>query len=93
MKNIAKAMNVFKFPDVTPPDRVHTLEDARDALDRANRQLLDAAVRHAALEQAAAELAQTMGRVLAVVEKGSPTETHAYLTALRQRYLTEQRTH
>ena len=86
-------MNTFKFPDITPPARVSTLDEARDALDRANRQLLDAAVRHAALEQAAADLAQTLGRVLAVVEQGSPTETHAYVAALRQRYLTEQRTH
>lgn len=87
-------MNTFKFPDITPPDRVQTLEAARDALDRANRQLLDAAVRYAAMEQAAAEIARTLGRVLAVVEQGSPTETHAYVAALRQHYLTnEPRTH
>lgn len=87
-------MTTFPLPDLTPPNSVETLDAARDALDRANRQLLDAAVRHAALEQAAAEIARTLGRVLAIVENGSPAETHAYIAALRRQYLTTTpRTH
>ena len=94
MKNLANAMNIFKFPDITPPARVSTLDEARDALDRANRQLLDAAVRQAAMEQAAAELAQNLGRLLAVAEDGHPGRLQACVAALRQRYLTpSQRTH
>jgi hypothetical protein len=87
-------MNTFKFPDVTPPASVETLDAARDALDRANQQLLDAAVRHAALEQAAAELAQSLGRLLAVAEDGHPARIKAAVTAMRQHYSLDQpRTH
>lgn len=87
-------MNIFKFPDVVAPDSVRTLEDARDALDRANRQLLDAAVRHAALEQAAADLAQSLGRLMAVAEAGHPERLKACVTWMRQHYSLDQpRTH
>ena len=86
MKNLANAMNIFKFPDITPPARVSTLDEARDALDRANRQLLDAAVRQAAMEQAAAELAQNLGRLLAVAEVGHPDRLKACVTQIRQHY-------
>ena len=63
-------MTTFPLPDLTAPSSVHTLEEARDALDRANRLIIDAAIKAAAQNQAAMELAQTLGRLLAVAESG-----------------------
>lgn len=87
-------MKTFKLPDITPPDSVHTLAEARDALDRANRQLCNTAVCMAALEQASADLAKDLGRLPAVAEAGRLESIQACATAIRKRYsLDLPRTH
>lgn len=79
-------MKRFKLPDITPPEHVHTLADARDALDRANRELCNAAICLAALEQASAELAATLGRLLAVAETGRLDLILPTARAVRKQY-------
>lgn len=87
-------LGTFKLPDVTPPDRVRTLEEARDALDRANQQLLDAAVRQAALERASSGFARDLGRMLAIAEDCDLDDIQAYAARLRQKYISlTPRTH
>lgn len=87
-------MNTFKLPDITPPDRVQTLEAARDALDRANQQLLDAALAQAAMEQASVGFARDLGRLIAMAEGCDIDDIQAYAATLRRKYLSiTARTH
>ena len=89
-------MTTFPMPDLTPPNSVTTLDAARDALDRANLRLIDAAVRAVAQERAALELAQTLGRLLAVAETGQLDLILPTARSIRQQYAVDHyspRTH
>ena len=89
-------MTTFPLPDLTAPSSVHTLEEARDALDRANRLIIDAAIRAAAQNQVALELARTLGRLLAVAESGQLDLILPTARAIRKQYEVDhfsERTH
>lgn len=79
-------MTTFPMPELTPPASVETLDAARDALDRANLKLIDAAIRAVAQERAAMELAQTLGRLLAVAETGRLDLILPTARAIRKQY-------
>ena len=83
-------MTTFPLPDLTAPSSVHTLEEARDALDRANQQIIDAAIRAAAQERAASEMAQILGRLIAVVEAGRPEQIKTCVGSIRAHYHLDQ---
>lgn len=88
-------MKTFKLPDITPPDSVQTLAEARDALDRANRQLCNTAVCLAALERASVGFARDLGRLIAIAEDRDIEDIRAYAAKLRQQYISleHERTH